>query len=91
MSSSDSMVFEDVRIGVRMKISALWISMLFLLRTGTSEIWPTRMVTAMAEAHRTIVAPHNAQGPVCTAASTQLGACIPNFYVQESFDEFNAN
>jgi len=38
-----------------------------------------------------VVAPHNAQGPVCGAISRTLGACIPNFYVQESFDEFNAD
>ncbi|MFL5680199.1 MAG: mandelate racemase/muconate lactonizing enzyme family protein [Chloroflexota bacterium] len=52
--------------------------------------WRTRQVAAMADAHLAVVAPHNAQGPVCSAISMQLGACIPNFYVQESFDEFNA-
>ena len=54
-------------------------------------IWRTRQVAAMADAHYAVVAPHNAQGPVCTAISRQLGACIPNFYIQESFDEFNAD
>jgi galactonate dehydratase len=52
-------------------------------------LWRTRMVAAMADAHYAVVAPHNAQGPVCGAISMQLGACIPNFYVQESFDETN--
>ena len=52
-------------------------------------LWRTRQVAAMADAHYAVVAPHNAQGPVCGAMSRQLGACIPNFYVQESFDEFN--
>ena len=52
-------------------------------------LWRTRMVAAMADAHYAVVAPHNAQGPVCSAISAQPGACIPNFYVQESFDEFN--
>jgi galactonate dehydratase len=52
-------------------------------------LWRTRMVAAMADAHYAVVAPHNAQGPVCSAISMQLGACIPNFYVQESFDETN--
>lgn len=37
-------------------------------------IWPTRTVVAMAEAFHTVVAPHNAQGPVCSAVSTQLRA-----------------
>lgn len=53
-------------------------------------LWRTRQVAAMVDAHYGVVAPHNAQGPVCAAVSAQLGACIPNFYVQESFDEFNA-
>ena len=54
-------------------------------------LWRTRQVAAMADAHYAVVAPHNAQGPVCGAMSRALGACIPNFYVQESFDEFNAD
>jgi galactonate dehydratase len=54
-------------------------------------LWRTRQVAAMVDAHYGVVAPHNAQGPVCGAVSAQLGACIPNFYVQESFDEFNAD
>jgi galactonate dehydratase len=53
-------------------------------------LWRTRQLAAMADAHYAVVAPHNAQGPVCSAISLQLGACIPNFYVQESFDESNA-
>ena len=46
-------------------------------------LWRTRQVAAMVDAHYGVVAPHNAQGPVCGAVSAQLGACIPNFYVQE--------
>ena len=52
-------------------------------------IWRTRQVAALAEASHAVVAPHNAQGPICSAVSAQLGACVPNFYVQESFDTFN--
>ena len=54
-------------------------------------LWRTRQVAAMADAHYAVIAPHNAQGPVCGAVATQLGACIPNFYVLETFDEFNAD
>lgn len=54
-------------------------------------LWRARQVAAMADAHYAVVAPHNAQGPVCSAMATALGACIPNFLVQESFDEFNAD
>lgn len=34
MSTSSSGIVEDVRIGVRLKISALWIAMLFLFAYG---------------------------------------------------------
>ncbi len=54
-------------------------------------LWRTRQVAAMVDAHYGVVAPHNAQGPVCGAVSLTLGACTPNFYLQESFDEFNAD
>jgi len=49
-------------------------------------LWRTRQLAAMVDAHYGVVAPHNAQGPVCAAVSAQLGACIPNFYVQEAFE-----
>lgn len=48
-----------------------------------------RQACAMAEAHGLVIAPHQAQGPVCTAACVQLSAACPNFYIQEMFDEFN--
>jgi galactonate dehydratase len=49
-------------------------------------LWRTRQVAAMVDAHYGVVAPHNAQGPVCAAISAQLGACVPNFFVQETFE-----
>ena len=52
-------------------------------------LWRTRQAAALADAFHAVVAPHNAQGPICSAVSAQLGACVPNFYVQESFDCFN--
>ena len=52
-------------------------------------LWRTRQAAALAEAGHAVVAPHNAQGPICSAVSAQLAACVPNFYVQESFDSFN--
>src|SRR5436853_329280 len=39
----------------------------------------------MAEASYVRVAPHNATGPIGTAAAVQLDACIPNFLIQEYF------
>lgn len=53
-------------------------------------MWAARQACAMAEAHGIVIAPHQAQGPVCTAACVQLSASCPNFYMQEFFDEFNA-
>lgn len=52
-------------------------------------IWRARQVCAMADAHYAVVAPHQAQGPLCTATCVQLGAATPNLLVQELFDEFN--
>ncbi len=53
-------------------------------------IWRTRQVCAMADAHYAVVAPHQAQGPICTAVCVQLGAATPNLMIQELFDEFNS-
>jgi len=49
----------------------------------------TKKISAMAEAHYVLVAPHQAEGPLATATCLQLDACIPNFEIQESFDEFD--
>lgn len=54
-------------------------------------LWKARQVAAMADAHYAMVAPHQAQGPLATAACVQLGACTPNLLVQELFDEFNVD
>lgn len=52
-------------------------------------LWSTRMICDMVDAHYGVVAPHDAQGPVCTAICLQLAACTPNHFIQETFDEFN--
>lgn len=52
-------------------------------------LWAARKVADMIDAHYGVVAPHSAQGPVCSAACVQLNASLPNFYVHEFFDEFN--
>ena len=46
-------------------------------------ILETRKIAAMAETYYVRVAPHNPNGPVATAASVQLGACLPNFVILE--------
>jgi galactonate dehydratase len=57
--------------------------------TNVGGILRTRFIAAMADANYAMVAPHQAQGPLCTATCIQVGACTPNLLVQELFDEFN--
>ena len=45
--------------------------------------------SVMISSRKLSVAPHSAQGPVCSAACVQLNASIPNFFIHELFDEFN--
>jgi len=52
-------------------------------------LFATRKIANMADAHYAMIAPHSAQGPVCSAACVQLNASIPNFFIHEIFDEFN--
>jgi galactonate dehydratase len=42
-----------------------------------------RTIAAMGEARYMGFAPHNSSSPVGTAASLHLGACVPNFLIQE--------
>ncbi len=47
-----------------------------------------KKIAAMADAHYQVMAPHNSNGPVCTAASVHFAACTTNFKIQECFDDF---
>jgi galactonate dehydratase len=47
-----------------------------------------KKIAAMADAHLVTVAPHNSQGPVCTAASVHVDFTLTNFKIQECFDDF---
>jgi galactonate dehydratase len=49
---------------------------------GLTEV---KKIAALAEAHYVQVAPHNASGPIGTAAAVHLDAAIPNFLIQEFF------
>ena len=51
-------------------------------------ILETKKIAAMADAYYVTVAPHNSNGPVCTAVSAQIDSCTPNFRIQETFDDF---
>jgi galactonate dehydratase len=52
---------------------------------GISEV---RKLAATAETYYVQLAPHNVGGPVLTAASLQLGVCVPNFKILEHFNDF---
>lgn len=47
-----------------------------------------KKIAAMADAQYRVMAPHNSNGPVCTAASIHFGFCTTNYKVQEIFDDF---
>ena len=44
-----------------------------------------KKIAAMAETYHVPVAPHNYSGPVATAATLQIAACILNFFMLELF------
>jgi galactonate dehydratase len=44
---------------------------------------------AIAEAHESYIAPHNAQSPLCTLVNAHIGAAVPNLLIQECFDDTN--
>jgi galactonate dehydratase len=46
-------------------------------------ILESKKIAAIAEAHYAMIAPHMYQGPIAAAAAVQLGACSPNFLIQE--------
>ncbi len=52
-------------------------------------IFATRKIADMVDAHYGSIAPHSAQGPICSAACAQLNASLPNFLIHEIFDDFN--
>lgn len=51
-------------------------------------IMATKKLAAWANAYYVLIAPHNVGGPASTAASLHLGACTPNFKIQEYFNDF---
>ena len=52
-------------------------------------LFAARKIADMVDAHFGMIAPHSAQGPICSASCVQLNASIPNFLIHEIFDEFN--
>jgi galactonate dehydratase len=48
-----------------------------------------KKIAALAEVHDLRVAPHCSIGPVALAACLHFDACTPNFFIQESFADFD--
>lgn len=49
----------------------------------TGGITAMKKIAAMADANYVTIAPHNPNGPICTAASIHVAASIPNFLIME--------
>lgn len=56
--------------------------------TNACGILEGKKIAAMAEVCYMLVAPHNVGGPVSTAAALHLDATLPNFKIQEYFNDF---
>jgi len=55
----------------------------------TGGILEMKKIAAMADVRSIVMAPHNSNGPVCTAASVHFDFSITNFKIQECFDDFS--
>jgi galactonate dehydratase len=49
----------------------------------------SKQICGMVHAHNGVIAPHSAQGPVCSVVCSHLNMATPNFFLHEIFDEFN--
>jgi galactonate dehydratase len=55
----------------------------------TGGLLEMKKIAAMGDIRSMTMAPHNSNGPVCTAASVHFAFCTTNFKVQECFDDFS--
>jgi galactonate dehydratase len=49
----------------------------------------SKQVCGMVQAANGVIAPHSAQGPLCSLACAHLNTATPNFFLHEIFDDFN--
>lgn len=49
----------------------------------------SKQIAGMVHAHNGVIAPHSAQGPLCSVACAHLNMASPNFFIHEIFDDFN--
>ena len=57
--------------------------------THAGGILEMKKIAAMADVRSMLMAPHNSNGPVCTAASVHFDFCTTNVKAQECFDDFS--
>lgn len=50
-----------------------------------------KKIAAMAEAEHVSFAPHNPQGPVATAVNAHVCTTVPNFMIQEVFEDYDVD
>ncbi|QGH36668.1 mandelate racemase/muconate lactonizing enzyme family protein [Gracilibacillus salitolerans] len=48
-----------------------------------------KQVAGMVNAFNGVIAPHSAQGPLCSIVCAHLNTATPNFFIHEIFDDFN--
>ncbi|RCW76892.1 mandelate racemase/muconate lactonizing enzyme family protein [Saliterribacillus persicus] len=48
-----------------------------------------KQVAGMTNAFNGVIAPHSAQGPLCSIVCAHLNTATPNFFIHEIFDDFN--
>lgn len=68
------------------ELGAIHIAQPDIVNTGG--LLETKKIAGMAEAYNIALAPHQAEGPINTFITMQLDATIPNFKIQEMFDEY---
>jgi galactonate dehydratase len=56
--------------------------------THCGGLFETKKISAMADAHGLLMAPHNVSASVGTAAALHLAACTPNVKILEYFNDF---
>lgn len=49
----------------------------------------SKQICGMVHAQGGVIAPHSAQGPVCSVVCAHLNIATPNFFLHEIFDDFN--
>lgn len=58
---------------------------------NTGGITEGKKIASMAEAEHVTFAPHNSQGPVCTAMCVHVCATTTNFLFQETFEDYDVD